>query len=761
MAGVTDYGRFLVDEGCFELTAEPPRKWRNCHYNKVADVEMYMEVSNLGDGFTRIREADGTTIMLGGWDTKYVYIRDDESGVVFNPWGAPVHTPVTDRVCRFYREKTEISSTCQDLRVNHRVFVPRDEPVEVWTTTVRNLSSRRRKVSIFAYVMFQLTGNDREGRGLWKDNFSEVLPEVGGVMVTNRAHGLPSDRFKGYLIALEGFRGGNGYRDQFTRSEFSLSTPKILWGWNCDNRGWYGPDCAGVVQVTLEIEPHAAGRADYVIGQCSSVADIRAIRARLSPSMLDAMCEEQGGIEKQRAAKFVVETGEKNRDRDALLNLFAKKQCYLYLIDKSGFRDNMQVDNAIALFDPQTATENVVKALGAQKPDGQVLHSFRPLNRHQYSDKPAWILHTVSWLIKETGDHALLERKVPFFESAESASVWEHVKRAYRFLAHDLGKHGLCDQHFADWNDGLEPSPETGARESVMVSQQLCFGLLEVEELARRIGDTTTAQECARLYGEMKAKINDVAWDGQWYKRTLCETGPALGSKELAEGKIFINTQSWAVLSKVAEGDRACGVMDMVEKYCSRPVGYVICDPPMSRYDSRIGKFSTTMPGHAENGGCYNHAAGFKVVADCMLGRAEHAWDTFVKVAPGNPQNPISQSMVEPFSFTNMYETIPYMYGYSGYPWRTGTAGWFTVAVVEWILGARRGYDGLVIDPCLTKRIPKAYVRRTFRGAIYDIHLDNSAGRCKGARGIVMDGKRIEGNVLPLASGTHRVDAEI
>ena len=61
----------------------------------------------------------------------------------------------------------------------------------------------------------------------------------------------------------------------------------------------------------------------------------------------------------------------------------------------------------------------------------------------------------------------------------------------------------------------------------------------------------------------------------------------------------------------------------------------------MSKYDPRIGKFSTTMPGHAENGGCYNHAAGFKVVADCMLGRAEEAWDTFIKVAPDNPQNPL------------------------------------------------------------------------------------------------------------------------
>jgi len=760
MSTVEQYGRFLQDEGCFELLHEPPRKWRNTHYNKVADVELYNEVSNLGDGPVRIREADGFTLNLVGWDCKFVYIRDDETNITFNPWGAPVHTAVTDRVCRFYREKTEISSTCADLRVTHRVFTPHDEPIEVWTTTVRNLSDRKRTVSVFAYAMFALNGVDKEGGGFGRDNYSEVIPDIGGVKITNRSHGLPHARCNGYLVALSDFRGGNGYRDQFTRSEYSLSTPKILWGWNCDNRGWYGPDCAGVVQVTMELEPHSTGRADFIIGQCATTDDIQAVRSRLSPSKLDAVCDEQARIERDRASKFHIDTG--NPNLDSLMNLFVKKQCYLYLICKSGFRDNLQTDNAIALFDPPTATDNLLRALTSQKPDGQCLHSFRPLNRHQYSDKPAWILQTVPWLIKETGDYSLLEKKIPFFESTDSATVWEHVQRAYRFLAYDLGKHGLCDQHFADWNDGLEPSPETGARESVMVSQQLCFGLLEVGELARRINDQATVDQCAHMYQEMKRKINEVAWDGQWYQRTLCESGPALGSSEMTEGRIFINTQSWAVLSRVAESTRAEQVMNMVEKFCSRPCGYVICDPPMTHFDPRIGKFSTTMPGHAENGGCYNHAAGFKVVADCMLGRAEEAWDTVIKVAPDNPQNPLPQSQVEPFSFTNMYETVPSIYGLSGYPWKTGTAGWFTVAMVEWILGARRSYDGLLIDPCLSKRIPHAFIRRTFRGATYDITLDNSAGRCKGVRDITLDGQPFSGTTLPpFRNGLHAVNVVI
>jgi cellobiose phosphorylase len=202
--------------------------------------------------------------------------------------------------------------------------------------------------------------------------------------------------------------------------------------------------------------------------------------------------------------------------------------------------------------------------------------------------------------------------------------------------------------------------------------------------------------------------------------------------------------------------------MRMVDELLSVDVGYRICAPGFSQYDPRVGRMSNTMPGMAENGGCYCHAAGFKGVADCMLGRAEEAWETFVKVAPDNPRNPVSQSLMEPFSFTNMFSMVPQCYGRSGYPWRTGTSGWFTMLLLEWILGARRHYKGLLISPCLSKTVPCAALTRTFRGATYQIEFDNSAGRCVGATSITLDGRPVSGNILPLsASGTHTVKVVI
>ncbi len=169
--------------------------------------------------------------------------------------------------------------------------------------------------------------------------------------------------------------------------------------------------------------------------------------------------------------------------------------------------------------------------------------------------------------------------------------------------------------------------------------------------------------------------------------------------------------------------------------------------------------FVDGLPGDIENGGCYNHAAGFKGVADCILGRPEQAWETFRKIAPDNP---VSHSGNEPFAFVNLFFAHEYSYGKPFYPWRTGTAAWFTILIVEWILGARRHHAGLMIDPCLTRTVPMARVVRKFCGATFDIRLDNRAGCCRGTRSIHCDGQLVEGNILPdYREGRHQVDMVI
>jgi len=288
---------------------------------------------------------------------------------------------------------------------------------------------------------------------------------------------------------------------------------------------------------------------------------------------------------------------------------------------------------------------------------------------------------------------------------------------------------------------------------------QLCLGLNEMGALAKRVGDDAVAKESADAYAVFKERLNTVAWDGEWYTRTHCGDGYVIGSKNCECGKIYLNTQSWAVISGVADESRAEAVMAKVDEILETDIGYRICHPPYATYDPRVGRMSNSMPGANENGGCYNHAAGFKGVADCMIGRAEQAWRAFTKVTPGSPENPISNSGAEPFSYVNSYSSVPYVYGQSGYAWRTGTSGWFTQLLIEYILGARRSYDGLVIDPCMPSSLPEARLVRRFRGATYHIYIKNRPGGGKGPKSITLNGKQVQGQTLPIAtSGEHQVE---
>jgi len=717
MESISKYGKFNEKEKCFELLNDPPRKWLNFHYNGIGDNEMVVEISNIGDGQAFVRDKVGNRCNITHWDSKYFYVRDDETNNVFCPWGEPAPREVKNKSCKYYTAKTVISSECDDLRVTQQIFVPKDLTAEVWNISLENLSDKPRKISMFAYSGFNLSGLDSEFNHVAAENLSKVIPEMGGVFVKNMNTLVPTNRFNGYIISLNNYTGGSGYRSNFTRSDFGFGTPKILWGWNADNNGGFGPDCCGLVQVTVTIPPKGKVREDFLIGLTSCPEEVIKLRNELTSEKLDEMLKEQEAIQAEKAKTFHIDLGEENKNISGLMNIFIKNGLMRYIIEPVGFRDNLQNDNAGALIDVDLYSKNTLFQLSSQYADGAFPRATRPFHRLQYSDQPAWVLLTIPGLIEESGDLTLLDKEVAYLDSDEVGTVWDHMIRSMRFLTKDLGKNGLCDQRYADWNDGLTKSEASGERESVMVTLQLCYGLLQLIKLAKIIGDKATEKEAQDNYDLFKKRLNDIAWDGKWYTRTICEDGYQIGSDKNDEGKIWMNPQTWAVLSDVASPEQAETCMNAVEKHLNHEIGYI-----------------------------------------CMLKRPEKAWNTYVKLTPDNPDNPVSQSKLEPFSFTNNYSAVNESYGLAGYPWRTGTAGWMVVLLIEWILGARRNLEGLMIDPCLTKTIPTAKLTRKFRGATYFIEYDNSAGRCVGTQSIICDGKEIEGNILPnFKKGEHIV----
>jgi cellobiose phosphorylase len=745
------YGRFVDDGACFELTSESPRRWRNLHYTAMGGVEMSAEISNLGDGPIIIRHRDGRAMNISGYDCTFTYLRDDEGNATFCPGGAPLAVPVQGRTTRYRAADTTLTAEAHGLRASMRVFVPADRPVAIRTLVIRNLEDRPRRVSVFQVTRFDIGGN----------LCADVTPALHGVWAWSRNPEHPTPEKTAFLSVQQHFFQAAGHRDSILRPEYSFGTPRLLDGEDLDGRSGYVFAGMGAVQSKVVIPAGGEVRLDILIGYAATQEDAATLLAEASEEAIDAWHAEQVEIEARRAAAYSIDTGD--RDRDAVINHFVKKQLYSYLIAKNGFRDNLQVAWALVMADPRAASDILLRALAAQQPEGWAPQVFRPIDNTRRADKPAWILQVVPAHVQETGDAGFLQRVIPY-QDGSTGTVYDHCLRAMRYLARDVRTHGLCDLHQGDWNDGLSPVGEAaqGGRESVMVTAQFCYGLMEMAKLAEAIGDMAVAEEARTHHRTFAERVNRHAWDGNWYQRVLCDDGFVIGTHAAAEGRIFLEGNAWTILGGIAPPERATMALDAIERHLCLDMGYRVTFPPFSTFDPRIGHSSSVLPGDIENGGCYNHAAGFKAVADCLRRRPEHAWNTYLKALPDNPDNPISHSKQEPFAFVNLFFTHQYSYGEAFYPWTTGTAAWFSVLAVEWILGVRRDYAGLRIDPCLTARVPRARVTRTFRGATFDLRIDNTAGRCCGTTSITVDGTPIRGNTLPdLRSGTHLVEVVI
>jgi len=746
------YGKFEKKGRLYTLrTPAPPRRWHNVHFSGPQDDEYLSECTYAGTGAVRCRDKDGQICNVTDGDRKVIYLRDEDSGACWNIGVYPLGTKVSRFRCEYTAASTTFSSTFRGIAATQRVFVPAGATHEYWTLTLANRSRRTRRVSVFAYAEFNLRGFG--ARGYFRSALYHDITyrgEVNGIWARNRNVAAPNPRYNGFLIASKPADHYTCDREAFYGPNGSFARPRIVEGWDGDDRPGADYLCCGMLQHTLVLEPGQEVRLDYALGQCGSLEEVQSVAQNVcDPSRVDELLRQREAIEQRIAEGFQVVTGDQRVD--VIVNHWIKKQMLAYLMFKNGFRDNLQTDFALCMADYETAERNLLATLAGQWADGRAPHHYRPIKREiTCSDNPAWVLLAVPWIIKESGDFSLLERQVPFLESDETATVFEHMLRAMRVLAAELGPNGLCVIHDVDWNDSLQTLDETPPRESVMITQLLCYGLLELEQLARRIGRDEIADEARSHYETFKKRLNDVCWDGRWYVRLIADNGRRIGSSAEEEGKIFLNTQSWAVLSRTAPPERAEAAFEAVDELLEHELGMLTCWPAYTKWDPVVGQLSTISPGSGINGGCYQHAGAFKIVADCMLGRGDAAWRTVQKILPDSTNNPSAQSGCPPFALTNSVATDPVRYGKMGTSWRTGTSPWVAVAVVEWILGVRRDYDGLLIDPCLPNGMDKAAVLRRFRGATYDIRIDNSAGRNRGATRITVDGKKLTGRHLPV-----------
>jgi cellobiose phosphorylase len=263
------------------------------------------------------------------------------------------------------------------------------------------------------------------------------------------------------------------------------------------------------------------------------------------------------------------------------------------------------------------------------------------------------------------------------------------------------------------------------------------------------IGKKQKSKKYLDMAEVMTKRINRVAWDGSWYVRGFTDSGSVYGSKSNQEGKIYLNTQAWALLSGVADARKQKTIAKSVKRYLDGPHGLALFHPAYSKFNPELGRISMFSEGTKENAAVFAHAATFMIVGLLKSGFTNFAYSTLLKILP-NLQRDYDLYKTEPYAVAEYLvgPQHPYLYGEGAFTWITGSAGWSFMAITEWLLGIRRDFEGLRIDPCVPSHWKRFSIRRPFRGAIYDIEVKNPKGIQTGIKNIYVDGVMIKGNLI-------------
>jgi cellobiose phosphorylase len=383
--------------------------------------------------------------------------------------------------------------------------------------------------------------------------------------------------------------------------------------------------------------------------------------------------------------------------------------------------------------------------------DGKVFHHFHGDGQGEYTrhcDDPLWFILAVTDYIRETGNFDILDDIQPF-NDGHSGSILNHLMAVLTFVRGNLGAHGLPIFGRGDWNDTLDYIGGDDGGESVWGGMFYLAMLNLLSDLLEQINRPELSLQIVEVSRKMAAALDEFCWDGDWYIRAFGEKGRRIGARENKYGKIFINTQTWAVLAGLNK-ERQVKALESVKRELDSPEGPKKCTPAYREIDPKIGLVTRCVWGKKENGAIFGHPTTWLIQAECLLGNGNRAFEYYKKMLPNRIDS--DTFYAEPYVYSqyitsNEHETA----GRASHSWQTGTAAWMYRVVFDYIFGVRAGYNGLIIDPVIPAEWREFTVERVHRGTRYLISLKNPDGVQRGIRSIMADGKVIGGNVLPLA----------
>lgn len=719
----------------------------------------------------------------------YVYLRDDETGDFWSISWQPVGKDLSRAryECRHGLSYSRFLCDYQDIHAEQTLFIPLHDDVELWDVVIRNDGRTSRHLSVFSYCEFSFHHIEIDNQNLQMSLYASGSSYADGIIEYDFFYEPWTYHYMASSFSPDGY---DCLRDRFIGAYRTETNPIAVEEGACHGSSERGGNHCGSLHRRITLAAGEEARVVFMLG-VGSRAEGRTIKQKYTEgAAVDAAFRELGEYWKEKLSAFQCSTP--HRGMNTMLNtwtLLQAETCVVWSRFASfievggrtglGYRDTSQDIMAVPHTNPVRCRERILELLHGQVQQGYGLHLFDPdvfkprENRlpgvrlptvvptpspadiihglaDTCSDDALWIVATICEYVKETGDTGFFDYSVRFADGGE-ATVYEHMKRALDFSAEQVGKSGICKGLRADWNDCLN----LGGGESAMVSFLHHWALINFIEAASFLKREDDVKKYSALAANVKAACERELWDGQWYIRGITRKGVKIGSKENAEGKIFLESNSLAVLSEAASPERGQMCMDAVHEHLHSAYGIHLVWPTFTRPDDDIGYVTRVYPGIKENGAIFSHPNPWAWVAECKLGRGTRAMEYYDALLPCNYNDAVEVREAEPYSYVQFIMGKDHSaHGRGRHPWLTGSGGWAYFAATHWMLGIRPAYDGLLIDPCIPAAWPGFEVKRRWRGAVYHITVENRRHVEKGVTSVSLNGKAGCGLITPQPAGS-------
>lgn len=712
---------------------------------------------------------------------RYFYLRDAEDGDIWSVTWQPVAKPFkkpgqplgegeADYQCAHRPGASRFTCEYKGIKAELSAFVPPGENAEVWSLVLKNGPSPR-KLDLFGYVEWCFWHIMQDAMNFQYILYTCRMGEEDGI-IDYSLRLWPMEEPKAFFASTEKVESFETDREVFLGNYRHEGEPVAVQEGRCKNSIAIGGTPCGALHHKVSLAANETKVITFIAGVGDAKSKGKELRARFAkPGAVDAALAEVAQYWESRLGGFRMETPDPAIN--SMGNVWNQVQCHTTFNwsrsasfneaggrDGLGFRDSCQDVLGVLHAIPEQVKTRLKELLRAQHSYGAAMHHVQPLTWTQgphnitlphFSDDHLWLLLAVPAYIKETGDSAFLSEIVEYAD-AGSGTVYEHLRRALEFSWQERGPHGLCKGLAADWNDCLNLK---GDGETIFSTFLFLRAVRELLLVLEKFGSVIPTCEqdvvlCTQYREGILQKIDEHGWDGDWFLRGYVESGKKLGSKESVGSTIFLNAQSWAVLSEAAPTEKLEKAMDAVHTHLATEHGAVLNAPSYIDHDAEVGAITTFPGGLKENGGIFCHANTWPVIAETMLRRGDRALELYRAFLPAAKNETADRYSMEPYAYAQFItgKDHPYKFGRARNSWLTGTATWAFVALSQYILGVRAGYDGLIVDPVVPEDWQKFSVARSYRGATYRINVEG-AGAVTAAF--------VSGEPLPHKAGTELV----